>query len=165
MKKRNCLEQKWLNDLIFVQYNLRLICNQLLNKRPDIDPIVLEDVDPTSDWVVEAQSLEFDIDYDLEVAMELADDAAEDQMDADPLVGKGPRGLIPESGIACPRATTSRAKRTPLRIPRVPLMMIMSSSSSPSQRQMLMPRARMLMPFLLLAVVMIDCCVDCSLES
>jgi hypothetical protein len=66
-KKRNRLEQKQLNDLVFVQYNLRLRCNQLLNKRPDSDPIVLDDVDPTSDWVVETHSPEFDPDYDLEV--------------------------------------------------------------------------------------------------
>ena len=46
-KKRNRLEQKLLNDLVFVQYNLRLRRNQLLNKRPDSDPIVLDDVDPT----------------------------------------------------------------------------------------------------------------------
>ena len=97
-KKRNRLEQNQLNDLVFVQYNLRLRRNQLLNKRLDTDPIVLEDVDPTSDWVVEAQSPEFDIDYDLEVEMELADDAVAHQLDADPLVAKGPRGLIPESG-------------------------------------------------------------------
>ena len=43
------------------------------------------------------------------------------QMDADPLVGKGPRGPIPESGIVGSRATTSREKRTPSRIPHVPL--------------------------------------------
>jgi hypothetical protein len=52
-KKRNHLEQKRLNDLVFVQYNLRLRHNQLLNKSPDLDPIVLDDVDPTSDWVLE----------------------------------------------------------------------------------------------------------------
>ena len=83
--------------------------------------MVDSDPDPTSDWVVEAQSPEFDIDYDLEVAMELADDAVADQMDADPLVGKGPRSPIPESGIAGSRATTSRAKRTLSHIPCVPL--------------------------------------------
>ena len=88
---------------------------------PVTDPVVLEDVDPTSDWVVEAQSPEFDIDYDLEVAMELVDDAVEDQLHADPLVVKGPRGPIPESGIAGSQATTSRAKGTLSRIPRVPL--------------------------------------------
>ena len=120
-KKRNRLEQKRLNDLVFVQYNLRLRRNQLLNKRPDTDPIVLEDVDPTSDWVVEAQSPEFDIDYDLEVEMELADDAVAHQLDADPLVARGTRGPIPELGIAGSHATTSRAKGTLSRIPRVPI--------------------------------------------
>jgi len=66
--------------------------------------------------------------------MELADDAVADQMDVDPLVEKGSRGLIPESGIAGSHATTSRAKCTLSRIPCVPLMMMMSLSSSPSQR-------------------------------
>lgn len=46
-KKRNRLDQKRLNDLVYVQYNLQLRHNQLLNKRPDSDPIVLEDIDPT----------------------------------------------------------------------------------------------------------------------
>eukprot|EP00253_Pinus_taeda_P013621 PITA_13621 len=50
-KKRNRLDQKRLNDLVYVQYNLRLRRNHLLNKRPDSDPIVLEDIDPTSDWL------------------------------------------------------------------------------------------------------------------
>jgi hypothetical protein len=76
-KRRNRLEQKRLNDLVFVQYNLRLRRNQLLNKRPDTDPIVLDDVDPTSDWVAETHPPEFDVDHDIE--MELAGQA---QMDA-----------------------------------------------------------------------------------
>jgi hypothetical protein len=85
-KKRNRLEKKRLNDLVFVQYNLRLRHNQLLNKRPDTDPIVLDDVDPTSDWVAETHQPEFDDDHDLE--MELA---GQDQMDADPLLeSRGP---------------------------------------------------------------------------
>jgi hypothetical protein len=92
-KKRNCLEKKQLNDLAFVQYNLQLRRNQLLNKRPDSNPIVLDDVDPTSDWVVETHPREFDVDYDLEV-----DEARQVQMDADPLLG--PRGPIPESDMA-----------------------------------------------------------------
>eukprot|EP00253_Pinus_taeda_P006414 PITA_06414 len=66
--KRNRLDQKQLNDLVYVQYNLRLRHNQMLNKSPDSDPIVLEDIDPTSDWVVESHPAEFasdeDIDYD-----------------------------------------------------------------------------------------------------
>eukprot|EP00253_Pinus_taeda_P035894 PITA_35894 len=48
-QKKNRLDPKWLNDLVYVQYNLRLKHNQLLNKSPDSDPIVLEDIDPTSD--------------------------------------------------------------------------------------------------------------------
>eukprot|EP00253_Pinus_taeda_P031588 PITA_31588 len=50
-KKRNRLDKKRLNDLVYVQYNLQLRRNHLLNKRPDSDPIVLEDIDPTSDWL------------------------------------------------------------------------------------------------------------------
>jgi hypothetical protein len=65
-KKRNRLEQKRLNDLVFVQYNLRLRRNQLLNKRPDTDPIVLDDIDPTSEWVEESHPTEFDPDRDMD---------------------------------------------------------------------------------------------------
>jgi len=64
-----------------VQYNLRLRRNQLMNKRPDTDPIVLDDIDPTSDWLVETQEPEFDPDFDIEL------DAAGDlTMEADPLL-------------------------------------------------------------------------------
>ena len=66
-KKRNRLDQKRLNDLVYIQYNLRLRRNQLLNKRPDSNPIVLEDIDPTSDWVVESCPTEFDPDEDLDL--------------------------------------------------------------------------------------------------
>eukprot|EP00253_Pinus_taeda_P004389 PITA_04389 len=59
-KKRNLLEQKWLNDMVFVQYNLRLRRNQLLNKTPETKNIVLDDFDPTSEWVVESQLATFD---------------------------------------------------------------------------------------------------------
>eukprot|EP00253_Pinus_taeda_P021043 PITA_21043 len=48
-KKRNCLDQKRLNDHVFVQYNLRLRRNQMMNKTPNLDPIVLDDIDPTSE--------------------------------------------------------------------------------------------------------------------
>eukprot|EP00253_Pinus_taeda_P035513 PITA_35513 len=65
-KKRNRLDQKRLNDLVYVQYNLRLRRNQLLNRRPNSDPIVLEDIDPTSDWVMESHPAEFDLDEDLD---------------------------------------------------------------------------------------------------
>jgi hypothetical protein len=94
-----------------MQYNLRLRHNQLLNKRPDPNPIVLDDVDPTSDWVVENHPPEFDVDHDLE--MELAWQV---QMDADPLLGS--RGLIPVLDMASPSGTTGRRSRC--RIPHVP---------------------------------------------
>jgi hypothetical protein len=109
--------------------------NQLLNKRPNSDPIVLDDVDPTSDWVAETHPPEFDVDYDLEVEL-----AGQVQMDADPLLG--PCGPIPVSDMAGPSGTAGRHSCIP--------------HSSPSQRQMMMSRARMPIPFLLLAVVMID---------
>jgi hypothetical protein len=66
-KKRNRLEQKWLNDLVFVPYNLWLRRNQLLNKRPYTDPIVLDDIDPTLEWVEESHPIEFDPDRDMDV--------------------------------------------------------------------------------------------------
>jgi hypothetical protein len=59
-KKRNRLEQKRLNDMVFVQYNLRLRHNQLLNKTPESNNIFLDDVDPSSDWNVETQPAAFD---------------------------------------------------------------------------------------------------------
>jgi hypothetical protein len=65
-QKRNRLEQKWLNDLVFVQYNLWLRRNQLINKRPNTDPIVLDDIDPTSKWVEESHPSEFDPDRDMD---------------------------------------------------------------------------------------------------
>jgi hypothetical protein len=94
-----------------VQYNLRLRRNQLLNKRPDTDPIVLDDVDPTSDWVAETHPPKFDVDHDLE--MELAEQA---QMDANPLLG--PRNQIPVSDMASPSGTASSSSHC--RMPRVP---------------------------------------------
>ena len=84
-KKRNRLDQKRLNDLVFVQYNLRLRRNQLLNKRPDSDPIVLEDIDPTSDWVVESRLPEFDPNEDLEIdQLDVAHPLQPVQLNADP---------------------------------------------------------------------------------
>jgi hypothetical protein len=87
------LEQKRLNDLVFVQYNLRLRRNQLLNKRPDTDPIVLDDIDPTSEWVEESQQPEFGPDFDIDA---VTDDLA---LDVDPL-GVGDAGAEQDPGMA-----------------------------------------------------------------
>ena len=40
-------------------------------KRPDSNPIVLEDNDPTSDWVVESRPTEFDPDEDLDLDLDI----------------------------------------------------------------------------------------------
>eukprot|EP00253_Pinus_taeda_P020741 PITA_20741 len=68
-KKRNRLEQKRLNDLVFVQYNLRLRRNQMMSKTPDLDPIVLDDIDPTSKWVEETKDPVFEADFDIDMAL------------------------------------------------------------------------------------------------
>lgn len=65
MNKMHCLEQQQLNDLVFVQYNVQLKCNQLLNKTPDANPIVLEDIDPFLKWIMETKLATFE-DDDLE---------------------------------------------------------------------------------------------------
>eukprot|EP00253_Pinus_taeda_P004410 PITA_04410 len=70
-KKRNYLEQKRLNDLVYVQYNLWLRRNQLLNKSLDTDLIVLENIDSTSDWVVESHPTKFDSDEDIGIDLDL----------------------------------------------------------------------------------------------
>ena len=46
--------------MVFVQYNLRLKCNQLQNKNPESCSIFLDDGDASSDWVVETQPTTFD---------------------------------------------------------------------------------------------------------
>eukprot|EP00253_Pinus_taeda_P027423 PITA_27423 len=68
-KKRNRLEQKQLNDLVFVQYNLRMRRNQMMSKTLDLDPIVLDDIDPTSEWVEETEDPVFDTDFDIDMAL------------------------------------------------------------------------------------------------
>eukprot|EP00253_Pinus_taeda_P023785 PITA_23785 len=84
-KKRNRLDQKRLNDPVYVQYNLRLRRNQSLDKIPDSDPIVLEDIDPTSDWVVESHPTEFDPYEDLDLDLDIEGSVEHDvQLNADP---------------------------------------------------------------------------------
>ena len=110
-KKRNRLDQKRLNDLVYVQYNLRLRQNHLLNKRPNSDPIVLEDIDPTSDWVVESRPTEFDPDEDLdELDLGLEHQLQLVQLNADP----------------DPPASVSQPARTPV---------VGASSAQPRQKR------------------------------
>lgn len=50
-KKRNKLEQKKLNDLVFVQYNQRLHARHLRVQQSDYDPISLDDIDDCNEWI------------------------------------------------------------------------------------------------------------------
>eukprot|EP00253_Pinus_taeda_P030681 PITA_30681 len=109
-KKRNRLDQKRLNDLVYVQYNLRLRRNHLLNKRPDSDPIVLEDIYPTSDWVVESCPAEFDPDEDLGLYLDLETSAEVEHVQLN----------------ANPPASVSQPARTPV---------VGASSAQPEPRQ------------------------------
>eukprot|EP00253_Pinus_taeda_P027736 PITA_27736 len=102
-KKRNCLEQKRLNDLVFVQYNLRLRRNQMMNKTPDLDPIVLDDIDPTSEWVEETEDPVFDTDFDINMA--LAGD------EADFVAASEPGSVVASRKGKEPMEATSRAGR------------------------------------------------------
>ena len=53
-KKRNKLTQKRLNDLVFVQYNLRLRTRKV---RDQLDELIdLDDIDPYSDWTVQDEA-------------------------------------------------------------------------------------------------------------
>eukprot|EP00253_Pinus_taeda_P033965 PITA_33965 len=115
-KKRNCLDQKRLNDLVYVQYNLRLKRNHLLNKRPDSDPSVLEDIDPMSDWVLESCPAEFDPDEDLDLDLDL-----ETSVEVEHALQLQPIQLN-----ADPPASVSQPARTPV---------VGASSAQPEPRQ------------------------------
>ncbi|XP_028782171.1 uncharacterized protein LOC114738298 [Neltuma alba] len=73
-KKRNRLEHKRLNDLVFVHYNFRLR-NRVVNKNKTFDPIDYESIDKIEYWITEevdspplstfrADEIEEDIIYD-----------------------------------------------------------------------------------------------------
>ena len=47
---------------------------QMIRKTPDLDPIVLDDIDPTSEWVEETEEPVFEADFDIDMAL-AGDDA------------------------------------------------------------------------------------------
>ncbi|XP_050252405.1 uncharacterized protein LOC126698931 [Quercus robur] len=49
-KRRNRLAQKRLNDLVFVKYNQKMKARY--NKRDVIDPISLDDIDESNEWLL-----------------------------------------------------------------------------------------------------------------
>ena len=40
-----------------------------MSKSPDLDPIVLDDIDPTSEWVEETEEPVFEADFDIDMAL------------------------------------------------------------------------------------------------
>ena len=48
-----------------------------MNKTPDLDPIVLDDIDPTSEWVEEIEDPVFEVDFYFDAAL------AGDELEAD----------------------------------------------------------------------------------
>ncbi|KAI3842697.1 hypothetical protein MKW98_015364, partial [Papaver atlanticum] len=53
-EKRNKLDKETLADLIYINYNLKLASRMKINPT-DIDPILVDDIDMTSDWVEETE--------------------------------------------------------------------------------------------------------------
>lgn len=49
-KRRNRLEQKCLNDLVFIKYNRQL--RRRYNMRDTIDPISLDEIDESNEWLI-----------------------------------------------------------------------------------------------------------------
>eukprot|EP00253_Pinus_taeda_P033784 PITA_33784 len=89
--------------------------NHLLNKRPDLDPIVLEDIDPTSDWVVESRPTEFDPDEDLDLDLDIDTSVELEhavQLNADPnppaSISQPARTPVVGASFAQPRQKRSR---------------------------------------------------------
>ncbi|KAL6517272.1 hypothetical protein OROMI_032973 [Orobanche minor] len=53
-KKRNRLEHKRLNALVYVKYNLRLR-ERSIKRRNEIDPIVVDEIDSDDEWITEKE--------------------------------------------------------------------------------------------------------------
>lgn len=54
-EKRNKLDKETLNDVAYVNYNLKL-SRQVQTKFAESDPLLLEDIDMTSEWVEETET-------------------------------------------------------------------------------------------------------------
>ncbi|KAK9292394.1 hypothetical protein L1049_020361 [Liquidambar formosana] len=54
-EKRNKIDKETLNDLVYINYNLKL-SRQLKTKSSEADPIQCDDIDMTSEWVEETEN-------------------------------------------------------------------------------------------------------------
>ncbi|GJZ02137.1 zinc finger, CCHC-type containing protein [Tanacetum coccineum] len=57
LKKRNCLLQQKLNDLLFIQYNTRLRRRfKFIKTNKSLDPILLRDVEENDEWTIPTEN-------------------------------------------------------------------------------------------------------------
>lgn len=54
-EKRNKIDKETLNDLVYINYNLKL-ARQMRTKPLESDPIQFDDIDMTSEWVEESEN-------------------------------------------------------------------------------------------------------------
>lgn len=54
-EKRNKIDRETLNDLVYINYNLKL-ARQTKTKTLEADPIQFDDIDMTSEWVEESDN-------------------------------------------------------------------------------------------------------------
>lgn len=54
-EKRNKIDKETLNDLVYIHCNLKL-ARSLTSKSLEVDPIQLDDIDMTSEWVEESEN-------------------------------------------------------------------------------------------------------------
>ncbi|XP_050226093.1 uncharacterized protein LOC126675492 [Mercurialis annua] len=54
-EKRNKIDKETLNDLVYINYNLKLT-RQMRSKSSETDPIQFDDIDMTSEWVEETEN-------------------------------------------------------------------------------------------------------------
>ena len=70
-----------------------------MSKSPDLDPIVLDDIDPTSEWVEEIEEPVFEDDFDIDVA--LAGDEADYVVASEPgSIATSRKGKEPMEGTS-----------------------------------------------------------------
>ena len=72
---------------------------QMMRKTPDLDPIVLDDIDPTSEWVEETEEPVFEADFDIDMA--LAGDEADYVVASEPgSIAASRKGKEPMEGTS-----------------------------------------------------------------
>ena len=120
-KKRNKLTQKRLNDLVFVQYNLRLRTKKVQDQPDEL--IDLDDIDPYNDWTVQ------DNDPSLFTEDEIADMERQAMEDL-PAAEAGEIGLdeidvveeepVPPTSMVEPQAQSTTPSKEPVSSTRTP---------------------------------------------